>query len=233
MRTITLMGFVVGIALSGCNFASKEELRGIQAHSVAMEARLVEAENRIEQLRIDRLADLESAKPAEVQPAKAGGKGPRLSAVSEARMRADRVVCLNNLKELGKLAILYSDDHKSLFPKARGKSPPSYQSLQLLVDEFRGLKPELFVCAASANTPAEVDENGRFTLDEKSTSYAWIGQRMKSTAPPKWALGACLNHLDEGGINVVHVGMNVEWVPADEIPARLVDTAGRPLSQGR
>lgn len=159
-----------------------------------------------------------------------------------ARTRADRTVCLNNLKELGKLAMLYSDDHKSLFPVASGTSPAAYLSLQKIVDESIGLSPDLFVCPSSpTDIGAEKDEDDNFVLDEDSCSYAWIGQRMKSTAPPNWALGSDNSIRDQSkdimenhdkGMNVVYVGMNAEWIPTSDVPEsglpkRLVDNEGR------
>ena len=121
-------------------------------------------------------------------------------------------------------------------------SQHAYLSLQKLIDATPNQKPALFVCPSSQDSEAEKDESGKFTLDEDSSSYAWVGKKTKLTAPGDWALASDDSIIDEekdiienhnGGMNVVYVGTDAEWVPTDmlpegwTLPKRLVDNEGR------
>ena len=146
-----------------------------------------------------------------------------------ARAKADRTVCLNNLKELGKLAMSFADDHKGVFPIAKGSDPPAYLSLQKIVEdnsEF-GLPSQLFVCPSSLAIPADKDETNSYQLDEDSNSYAWIAGRTKTTGRSDAPLGSDDSIRDASkeilenhakGMNVVYVGLHAEWVPTDSLP---------------
>lgn len=104
--------------------------------------------------------------------------------------KGDEATCTNNLKNIGQAAIAYSFDRR-FFPVAKGKNPPAYESLNVLLNSSEGevLSPEVFICPASTDTAAEKDSDGAFVLDEYSNSYAWLGKKTKRSVPPGTILG--------------------------------------------
>ncbi len=143
--------------------------------------------------------------------------------------------CLSNLRQLGQTAMLYSDQHQGWFPHAKGRDGPAYASLQQLVDWAGDLKPMIFVCPDSRDTPAKKDEDGHFTLGESSCSYAWMNSPTSNTAPGERPLasddtirnGGNLQGGQARGIHVVYLDMSANWVAADELPRGLVGNQGR------
>ncbi len=164
--------------------------------------------------------------------------------ILSALRKGDEVTCTNHLKNIGTAAIAFALDER-FFPVAKGKNPPAYESLNVLINSEAGadLSPSDFICPASmeAGLPAEQDENGKFILDEDTCSYAWLGQRTKSTTSTSTALGSDDSIADkdngveenhEGFVMVVYAGGDVKKVKADELPEgrilpkRLVDQSG-------
>ncbi|MBI4586132.1 MAG: hypothetical protein HY717_19145 [Planctomycetes bacterium] len=96
------------------------------------------------------------------------------------RVDAYEVQCANNLKELGKLAIIYADASGTrFFPH----SPEGgIASLQVMVDFYEGdVKPQLFVCPRSEQDHAEVAGEGKFKLSEDTCSYEMVPLRLSPT----------------------------------------------------
>ncbi len=162
--------------------------------------------------------------------------------ILSALRKGDEVSCTNNLRNMGQSAIAYALD-KRFFPVAKGKNPPAYESLNVLVSSGEGsdLSPEVFICPSSLEVAAEKDSDGNFVLDEDSCSYAWLGQRTKSSTATDTALGSDDSIADkengieenhEGFVMVVYAGGDVKKVNADELPEgrvlpkRLVNQAG-------
>ena len=152
-------------------------------------------------------------------------------------------MCLGNLKQIGQCAMVYAQDRANVYPIASGAEPAAYLSLQQIVDAGEYMKLDMFICPASQDTAAVRDASGRFTLDGESSSYAWVGEETLLTSRGDWALasddsirdtkkGIVENH--DGGMNVVYVGTDAEWLPTDmlpegfTLPKRLVDNEGRP-----
>ena len=162
--------------------------------------------------------------------------------ILSALRKGDEVSCTNNLRNMGQSAIAYALD-KRFFPVAKGKNPPAYESLNVLVSSGEGsdLSPDVFICPSSLEIAAEKDSDGNFVLDEDSCSYAWLGQRTKSSTSTDTALGSDDSIADkengveenhEGFVMVVYAGGDVKKVNADELPEgrvlpkRLVNQAG-------
>ena len=57
-------------------------------------------------------------------------------AVFQGRDRVFRTQCMNRLRTLGQMSMIYADDHKQWFPVAGTDEPKAYESLQLLADEI-------------------------------------------------------------------------------------------------
>ncbi|HIG05716.1 MAG TPA: type II secretion system protein [Planctomycetes bacterium] len=104
--------------------------------------------------------------------------------------KGDEATCTNNLKNIGQSAIAYALD-KRFFPVAKGKNPPAYESLNVLLDSNAGsiLSPDIFICPASTDEAAEKDSDGAFVLDEYSNSYAWLGKKTKAATGTGTILG--------------------------------------------
>lgn len=231
MPVRTILGFLIALTLCGCAAGDAErrevedklavalaQVEELTARAAETEARLAEAQSKL-----DALMSLETLrKPA---------KEPRAETPAERRLH--RAVCLNRLKQLSQLAMVYAQDRKNVYPLAAGPQPASHASLQKLADSIGRIDPKLFVCPASPQSPAVRDERGRLTLTPETSSYAWIGQKTKLTSPGNWALAACTHHADDGGFNVVYVGTNAEWVESEELPKRLVDHDGQPIRTSR
>ncbi|MFQ5653479.1 MAG: type II secretion system protein [Planctomycetota bacterium] len=164
--------------------------------------------------------------------------GVLIPSINMVRRKGAKTACLNNLREIGKLAIMYSDENKDRFPLARNQ--PAFASLQKLADWARGdVKPEQFVCPSSTDLAGEVDADSSFTLDETSCSYAWISKPTKNNTRSTTALGSDDSIQDEArditenharGVNVVYVDGSATWVNQAELqeglPKGLVDNSG-------
>jgi len=140
--------------------------------------------------------------------------GVLLPSLSSGREEAYKVQCSSNLKNIYTYSMLYSDKTRTrAFPIASGKNPDAHDSLQKLVEYFPDdFKPEMFNCPSGEALPAEKDEDGKFQLNEETSSYAWVSRRTKSTAKNR-ALGSDKyvgNYEDEGGPHDGHPrGVNV------------------------
>ena len=156
--------------------------------------------------------------------------------------KGDEATCTNNLKNIGQAAIAYSFDRR-FFPVAKGKNPPAYESLNVLLNSSEGevLSPEVFICPASTDERAEKDSDGDFVLDEYSNSYAWLGKKTKAATDAGTILGCDdsivdkENDIDEnhdGFIIVVYADSSVkkleesELTEGEDLPKNLVGQEG-------
>ena len=160
--------------------------------------------------------------------------------VLNARRQAAKAQCLNNVKNIGGMCFSFADipKNRGIFPYGSGQAPLAYESLQLLVNAFSSdLKPELFVCPSSLDTPASADEEGLFELDETSCSYAYLAKKKKNTSGANTILladdsvkdpetGVDENHA--GGVNIFYLDNSAKWFekeenfPDDDLPKGLV-----------
>jgi prepilin-type N-terminal cleavage/methylation domain-containing protein len=162
--------------------------------------------------------------------------------ILSALRKGDEVSCTNNLRNMGQASIAFALD-RNFFPVAKGKNPPAYESLNVLLSSSEGsdLSPDVFVCPASTEERAEKDDRNKFVLDEMTNSYAWLGKKTKASTSASTALGADDSIGDkENGIDenheqflmVVYAGGDVQKVPVEEIregkvlPGSLVDQSG-------
>ena len=106
-----------------------------------------------------------------------------LPSLQRSTSEAYKVTCTNNLKSIHMVGMLYTQRHRTrAFPIGSGQPPAPHESMNSLVQKFPDELPaEIFVCPEGEATQAEVDDGGRFVLDDSSTSYSWVGQRMKGT----------------------------------------------------
>ena len=154
---------------------------------------------------------------------------------------ADRVSCLSNLHRIATIAAIYADDNGNSFPIAPGSSPPAYESLNVLAKADSALPPMNFTCPASQRDPAEEDKDGNYELTPDTNSYAWIGELTLNTGNPIWALASDISVRDDafgrnenhtGGMNVIYVGGNAEWIKQKDLqegltlPERLGNNEG-------
>jgi len=111
--------------------------------------------------------------------------GMLLPAIGQARERARRADCANNLRQIGIALHNYATDHNESFPADLDSLHPNY------IDDL-----SVFVCPSS----------GGYSY------HAGLTVATVSTEP--LVEDSAGNHRDAGK-NVLYVGGNVEWVPAD------------------
>lgn len=76
-----------------------------------------------------------------------------LPSLAKARRQSERVRCMVNLSQIGKMAWLYSGDFDGFFPQ-------SFYTL-----EYVGAVPELFVCGLARTRPARAMDEHSFTTN--------------------------------------------------------------------
>jgi len=123
--------------------------------------------------------------------------GMLLPAISQARERARRTSCMNNLKQISIATHLYATDNMERFPK----------TLQELVDGGYLDSLEIFKCpSAATGIPASAD-SGDYAYQTGLTESADSGTAI--------ACDKAENHKGQGG-NVLFVGGHVKWQPASK-----------------
>ena len=127
------------------------------------------------------------------------------------------VACSANLHQIYKACVLYASEYGSI-PYAH-KGAKAHEHLQLLVDTEFVDSPKIFVCPASkADYPAEIDDDGKFKLSERTCSYAYSKVPLKFSSdtgkfvPSKRLLAADkqLKGQHETMINVVFCDGHIE-----------------------
>ncbi|MEC9476434.1 MAG: type II secretion system protein [Planctomycetota bacterium] len=148
--------------------------------------------------------------------------------ILSALRKGDEVSCTNNLRNIGQASISYALEHR-FFPTAKGKTPPAYMSLNVLLESNEGadLSPDVFICPSSLDEKAEKDSDGNFVLSDINCSYAWLGKKTKQSTSSSTALGCDDSIADkdngieenhEGFVIVVYAGGDVNKLDAEEIP---------------
>jgi prepilin-type N-terminal cleavage/methylation domain-containing protein len=116
--------------------------------------------------------------------------GMLLPAIAQARERARRTACMNNLNQLGKMIKLYSMDFNESFPsslKELGRYSISAKIIICPSDDFRKgcLKDETYM----------KDWNPAKITDEKYQSYNYVTNLSEASSP------SCLLICDKNGKN--------------------------------
>ncbi|HAK94209.1 MAG TPA: hypothetical protein DCM87_04200 [Planctomycetes bacterium] len=158
-------------------------------------------------------------------------------AVFKAKDKLYRTQCMNRLRSIGQMAMLYADDNKQWFPVAATDEPRAHESLQLIVNTMKDARdPDMYICPASNDAPVEgwnEDSEEPFILDEDSVSYAWRNKKLRSSggAGSKTCLGADnsiaisdeINENHQDGINMLYIDGAVKFLT---ISADLKDMKG-------
>jgi prepilin-type processing-associated H-X9-DG protein len=126
------------------------------------------------------------------------------------RGKADVVRCQSNLREIQKLGMMYADTANHRFYPSSPKG--GIGALQVIVDEFQGLKPSMFICGEDTrHEPAELID-GKFQLDEKHSSYEMVPWRLSPSDPPDSVVAFDREPWHKGGRNVVFVDNSIEFM---------------------
>ena len=140
--------------------------------------------------------------------------------VMNAMIHARRVECANNLRQIGKFAMVYG----RFFPYGDSKNPAAHESLNLLLEgDHLSLPPKIFRCAEWRGREPEVDEDGVYTLTEESLSYTWTAVRTSPTdagallSSDKYVKSEKELSGHPGGMNVLGGDGSVNWVKETEL----------------
>ena len=149
------------------------------------------------------------------------------------RDEAWKIQCTNNLKQIYFAGVAYAEK-KDAFPNDKSVDEPlAHDSLNLLLRSLQGrsLEPKLFKCPAGEARIAQVNEDGKFQLDEDTLDYAWALKETSNTQTVP--LAACAHH--EGMLIVLFTDSHIEsWELDDpEVEDKIDEETGLPRGLGR
>lgn len=110
-----------------------------------------------------------------------------------------RIICANNLKQIGMAMKMYADEHDETFP---GR----FAVIGRYVSEY----PRLFICPTSGNAA------GTFETVDEWTDYVYISGLSETNSPSEILMYCPIeNHGGEGG-NILFLDGHVEWLNSEE-----------------
>ena len=121
--------------------------------------------------------------------------GMLLPAIGQARERARRADCANNLRQVGIALHNYATDHNERFPASLDVLYPNY------IDDLN-----VFVCPSSGSDVASAPSGGNYSY------YTGLTEAAASTEP---LLEDNAGNHKQAGKNVLYVGGHVKWIPTD------------------
>jgi len=164
--------------------------------------------------------------------------GILLPALTSAREQSRKTGCLANLRTLGQMMILYSEDHRGRLPNSNPRNTTGTAKVLIVLASDYVKSPGTFYCPSDADTPPTEIVTDEYEMpDSARTSYDfysvwWLPERgprwsrlKGGRAPLAWDLcgGAAkfqsthVYHMQNhggGGGNVVHADGHGEWQPA-------------------
>jgi prepilin-type N-terminal cleavage/methylation domain-containing protein len=117
-----------------------------------------------------------------------------LPALSNAKSKAQRTICLNNLKQINASVRMYADDSSDAFPPATNQTPAAFTAYVQLIKSYVGMtevspeRAKLFACPADT---FYYDNNGNYVFQSLHqqvmcyySSYGFNGGNFSAGNPP-------------------------------------------------
>jgi prepilin-type N-terminal cleavage/methylation domain-containing protein len=157
--------------------------------------------------------------------------GILIPALGAARRYMYRVQCQHALSQIGKLAVVYADEHRGFLPFARDvEQRRAHESFQALVNAMPDARrPDLFVCPASQQESAVFTDRkrGTFALSADTVSYTWRKERTRLTDGSETMIVSCDKRIADGsaqfpenhrgGMNVLLPDCSARWLTLEDL----------------
>jgi prepilin-type processing-associated H-X9-DG protein len=139
--------------------------------------------------------------------------GMLLPALSRAREEARRVVCKQNLLQIGLATSAYTQNNNNKLPTT-GKPNDSAASLALLYPGYLN-SLQVFRCPSTVNEPA-------WPLTESGCSYQYLST-VDPNAPPNTIIAFDKDGNHMGGRNALFMDGHISWMTEDQFQSQLAE----------